>query len=174
MLFRSGMHSYPSVKKRLPTCTSPNLLDSKLTVEQISNTTTAVQQGILMANTILKKKHVKLYAWKRGMKNYVTVLPPPLVAGQRYFSYSLAKISIMRYAERCQFCTSPSCCNKEIMNIPSIMRRVMCGNMIGAYNLINNSLTKDEIKKFENDCWQKITHGIPVEIEQVISGLKRN
>lgn len=122
-----------------------------------TGTPTVTISGIAAANAILKKYNKKPYRWHKGMKNYVTKLKKPVEADWIYEAFSSEDADIVKIASKCLFCEYPSCCSKDRIDIPGIMRRAACGNFKGASKVLKNScvnITEDLIDKCESSCIQ--------------------
>ena len=116
-----------------------------------TGTPTVTVSGIAAANAVLKQYGIKPYKWKVGMTDYVTELRKPVKQDWIYECYPEEIAQIIDIASKCMYCEEPTCCKKKMLDVPGIMRRASCGNIIGAYNLISNAL----IKVYENisdDC----------------------
>ncbi|MDO5414861.1 MAG: NAD(P)/FAD-dependent oxidoreductase [Bacillota bacterium] len=116
-----------------------------------TGTPTVTVSGITAANAVLKKKGLKPYKWTSGMKDHVVELDRPVTKDWIYECFSEDTASVMKAAGKCMYCESPSCCKKEILNVPGIMRRASCGNMTGAYKIITTSLMED-LKSLSENC----------------------
>lgn len=95
--------------------------------------------GITAANAVLKRYGISTYKQHKKVKEYVVELDKPVTKDRLYANHSIQKAKIMEAASKCMFCESPACCNKNILDIPGIMRRASCGNMIGAYKAFTDS-----------------------------------
>ena len=73
--------------------------------------------------------------------------------------YPADESKIMSKASECLYCESPSCCNKELLDIPGIMRRASCSNFKGAFDIIDNAYIKineNFIKGCETSCIRNV------------------
>ena len=139
-----------------------------------TGTPSVTTSGIAAANAILKEQHLKPYTWKQDMPNYVDIIQPPIEAGWQYSYYKHPQAEMMQLASKCQYCTNPSCCTKKLFDIPGIMRRVTCGNMVGAKKLITNNsplFTDDFLTECEEKCVQQKNTGNPVAVKKIINYL---
>ena len=91
--------------------------------------------------------------------------------------YPPLESDIMRIAMNCEFCTLPSCCPTQILNISGIMRRCACGNFSGAKKLMDEStpaaLTPEAITSYQTNCIRGARYNTPVEISRVLDYLSQ-
>lgn len=142
-----------------------------------TGTPTVTTSGIAAANAVLKKVNLPLYKWQPGMKNYVEVLEPPVTQDWQYLHYPPEEADSMTLAAKCNFCANPTCCKRDILDIPSIMRRVACGNFTGAHKVLKDSniiFTEDLTKGWEYQCIRRIDSSSPVSITEIINFLISN
>lgn len=121
-----------------------------------TGTPTVTTSGIAAANAVLKKCGMKPYVWDTDRKNYVHVLKPPVREDWMYRFYPQEKAEIMELAGRCMYCENTKCCDKEMLDIPGIMRRAACGNFAGAKKLMERGLKERTLQTVleETSCIQ--------------------
>lgn len=137
-----------------------------------TGTTTVTISGIAAANAILQKQNLQTYVWQPNMKNYVHICATPVTTNWMTEYYPPEEAEIMQAASKCRYCTNPSCCPKNTLDIPGILRRTTCGNFIGAKKVIHNSsipIDDDTLTTFENKCVQAHTNTGAVSIKKIIS-----
>lgn len=142
-----------------------------------TGTPTVTTSGIAAANAVLRKSGLSPYQWQPDMKNYVEILEPPLAQNWLYIHYSPEEADLMKSANQCNFCTNPTCCRKDIFDVPSVMRRVACGNFAGAYKLLINSkilFTDHLLEKWEHRCIRNIEVSQPVSIKEIMGSLLKH
>ena len=91
------------------------------------------------------------------------------------FYYDESAIRLMTTANKCLFCEHPSCCQKQNLDIPGIMRRVACGNFIGAKKVLekfDGKLSTDFVAECERNCIQRVNGDNGVLIWQVMEMLQ--
>lgn len=123
-----------------------------------TGTPTVTVSGIAAANAVLKQFGKKPYVWKPERKNYVHILKPPVQERWMYDFYAGEDVKIMELAGKCCYCEYPACCKKEILDIPGIMRRVSCGNFIGAKKILKKA-SKTLPEDFLENCGKKCIRG---------------
>jgi len=136
-----------------------------------TGTPTVTTSGIAAANAILEKKDLPTYVWEPSRKNYVHLLEPPVEKNWMQNYYSKSDIHLMSLANKCLFCEHPSCCRKQTLDIPGIMRRVACGNYIGAKKVLaafEVDLNAEFIAECERKCIQNVKGNDGVLIWQVL------
>ncbi len=141
-----------------------------------TGTPTVTTSGIAAANALLKRYGLATYKWQPDMKNYVEVLPPPVSSNWQYSCYPPEDADLMTLAGRCNFCTHPTCCKKEILNMPAVMRRTSCGNFAGAYKILKDSeiiFTENLTKDWEYRCIRRIETSTSVSITEIINLLTK-
>ncbi len=116
-----------------------------------TGTPTVTVSGIAAANAVLKKRAMKPFKWKSGMKDHVVELDKPVTEDWINDKFSEGVALIMKEAGKCMYCESPSCCKKEILDVPGIMRRASCGNVYGAYKMIADSFI-ETIEDLSENC----------------------
>ncbi len=145
-----------------------------------TGTPTVTTSGIAAANAILKKYDLPAYTWKPHMKNYVQIIKPPVKTNWMQQFYPAADAEIMTLAGKCFYCKNPSCCKKEILNIPGIMRRITCTNFTGAQKELSKSTITEILGKpsgdifldtCERNCIQATTYNKPVLIKKIVHSL---
>ena len=119
-----------------------------------TGTPTVTTSGIAAANTILEKKGLLTYVWDPSRKNYVHLIEPPVDKDLMQNYYSKFDLHLMSLANKCLFCEHPSCCQKQTLDIPGIMRRVACGNFIGAKKVLH-SFERELSTNFVTECEEK-------------------
>ena len=140
-----------------------------------TGTPTVTTSGIAAANAILKKYNLPAYVWKPHRKNYVQIVKAPVEHGWLEQYYPADDAKIMSLASKCRYCTNPSCCQKDFLNIPGIMRRITCGNFAGARKELDQSTVlsqkadtpssyTDALDNYERNCIQNN----PVEIKKIL------
>ena len=140
-----------------------------------TGTPTVTTSGIAAANAILEKRGLPTYIWEPSRKNYVHILKPPVEKDWMQAYYGKSAIRLMTTANKCLFCEHPSCCQKEILDIPGIMRRVACGNFIGAKKALEEfewELSIDFVTECEKKCIQNVKGENGVLIWQVLEMLQ--
>ena len=140
-----------------------------------TGTPTVTTSGIAAANAILEKTGLPTYIWEPSRKNYVHILKPPVEKDWMQAYYGKSAIRLMTTANKCLFCEHPSCCQKEKLDIPGIMRRVACGNFIGAKKVLEEfewELSIDFVTECEKKCIQNVTEKNGVLIWQVLEMLQ--
>ena len=110
-----------------------------------TGTPTVTTSGIAAANAILKKQGQKTYSWKADMENYVHVLKSPIEENWMKDFYISKEIEMMKMAGKCMYCESPSCCNRKMLDIPGIMRRVSCGNFAGGKHVMVKAIREGRV-----------------------------
>ena len=108
------------------------------------------------------------------MKNYVEIIIPPATNNWLESFYPPDEAALMKMASHCNYCQNPSCCKKEVLDIPGIMRRISCGNFTGAKRLLSRyetDLTEDLLVSFEYKCLRKIESATPVQIREILKQL---
>ena len=139
-----------------------------------TGTPTVTTSGIAAANAILEKNGLPTYVWEPSRKNYVHILKPPVEKDWMQSYYNESDIRLMTTANKCHFCEHPSCCQKQTLDIPSIMRRVACGNFIGAKKVLEEfewELNTDFVTECEKKCIQNKNGNNGVPIWQVLEML---
>ena len=139
-----------------------------------TGTPTVTTSGIAAANAILEKRGLPTYIWEPSRKNYVHILKPPVENDWMQSYYDESAIRLMTTANKCLFCEHPSCCRKQILDIPGIMRRAACGNFTGAKKVLDNfdgELSTDFVAECEKRCIQNVKNGDGVLIWQVLEML---
>jgi len=139
-----------------------------------TGTPTVTTSGIAAANAILNKLQLEPYIWNKNMKNYVTVLHPPVNADWLKTHYPEQTAKLMAQAAKCYYCENPSCCKKELLDIPGIMRRVTCGNLVGATKELQKAtvvLNDLFYKECEANCIQHNCKNGAVDIKGIIKYL---
>lgn len=139
-----------------------------------TGTPTVTTSGIAAANAILRKLGLEPFVWKTGQKDYVRILHPPADIDSFLQEYPPDEADIVTLARRCFYCTEPSCCAKNRLDIPGIMRRVTCGNFVGAKRLAEEAsdcLNDELFKVLEADCIQANTSQGSVAIKAVLTFL---
>ena len=140
-----------------------------------TGTPTVTTSGIAAANAILEKKGLPTYVWEPSRKNYVHILKPPVEKDWMHSYYNESAIRLMTTANKCLFCEHPSCCPKQTLDIPGIMRRVACGNFIGAKKVLekfDGEMNTDFVAECERNCIQRMNVDNGVLIWQVIEILQ--
>ena len=140
-----------------------------------TGTPTVTTSGIAAANAILEKKGRPTYVWEPSRKNYVHILKPPVEKDWMHSYYNESAIRLMTTANKCLFCEHPSCCPKQTLDIPGIMRRVACGNFIGAKKVLekfDGEMNTDFVAECERNCIQRMNVDNGVLIWQVIEILQ--
>ncbi len=140
-----------------------------------TGTPTVTTSGIAAANAILEKTGLPTYIWEPSRKNYVHILKPPVEKDWMQAYYGKSAICLMTTANKCLFCEHPSCCQKEKLDIPGIMRRVACGNFIGAKKVLEEfewELSIDFVAECEKKCIQNRNGDNGVLIWQVLEILQ--
>ncbi len=140
-----------------------------------TGTPTVTTSGIAAANAILERKGLSTYVWEPTRKNYVHILKPPVEKNWMQAYYNESAIRLMTTADKCLFCEHPSCCQKELLDIPGIMRRVACGNLIGAKKELerfDGELSTDFVAECEKKCIQTVNGDNGVLIWQVLEMLQ--
>ena len=114
-----------------------------------TGTPTVTVSGIAAANAILKKHSMEPYKWHKDMKDHVIELKSPVKSDWVYDAFPAGEADIIKAASMCFFCDRPSCCKKEMLDVPGIMRRAACGNFKGAHHVISGSYIKisDELSE---------------------------
>lgn len=142
-----------------------------------TGTPTVTTSGIAAANAVLKENGKEPFVWSPNMTNYVEVLSPPVMDGWIEHYYPPLESDIMRIAMNCEFCTLPSCCPTQILNISGIMRRCACGNFSGAKKLMDEStpaaLTPEAITSYQTNCIRGTRYNTPVAISRVLDYLSQ-
>ncbi len=136
-----------------------------------TGTPTVTTSGIAAANAILNKLELEPYVWKPDMPNYVKVLYPPVEKDWIQKFYPAEEADVMAQAAKCYYCQNPACYPKEKLNIPSIMRRVTCGNFYGAVKEIKNcmfSIDDPFLEQCEKHCIQAKERASSVSIKEII------
>ncbi len=141
-----------------------------------TGTPTVTTSGIAAANAVLKKRGLKPYVWEPGMKNYVHIMKPPTEADWQEEFYPQDEVAIMKLAGKCLYCEQPSCCNRRILDIPGIMRRVTCGNFTGARMVVRKAIREARVPlsgRFiaicEKNCIQnKNTEIVDAELQKLV------
>ena len=110
-----------------------------------TGTPTVTTSGIAAANAVLKSRGQKPYVWKSGMSNYVHVLRPPVEKDWLYKFYMPEEAEIMSLASECLYCENPACCDRRVLDIPGIMRRVTCGNFKGAKAVVRRAIREAKV-----------------------------
>ena len=139
-----------------------------------TGTPTVTTSGISAANAVLKNMNLDNYVWNAKMQNYVNVVQPPVEKNWIRKMYPCYDALMMEQAGRCLFCNNPKCCQKDILDIPGILRRVACGNFVGAKGIMDKCftpLTDEFIRECQQRCVQFDSHGSKVEIEYVLKEL---
>jgi len=139
-----------------------------------TGTPTVTTSGIAAANAILEKNGLPTYVWESSRKNYVHILKPPVEKDWMQSYYNESDIRLMTTANKCLFCEQPSCCQKQILDIPGIMRRVACGNFTGAKKELEEfewELSTDFVAECEKKCIQNKNGDNGVPIWQVLEML---
>lgn len=115
--------------------------------------------GIFAANAVLKRSNKSRYMWNKNMTDCVIDLETPVEKDWFTKHYPADESKIMSKASECLYCESPSCCNKELLDIPGIMRRASCSNFKGAFDIIDNAYIKineNFIKDCETSCMRNV------------------
>ena len=136
-----------------------------------TGTPTVTTSGIAAANAILEKYGLPTYVWEPSRKNYVHILKPPVESDWMNSYYDEPTIRLMTTANKCLFCEHPSCCRKQTLDIPGIMRRAACGNFTGAKKVLEKfeeELSTDFVVECEKRCIQNVKKGDGVLIWQVL------
>lgn len=133
-----------------------------------TGTPTVTTSGIAAANAVLNKLDLEPYVWKPDMKNYVKVLYPPVKKDWLQKFYPAKEADVMAQAAKCYYCQNPTCCPKETLNIPGIMRRITCGNFYGAVKEVNKcvlSIDDTFLEQCEENCIQnrESNHSVPIK-----------
>ncbi len=139
-----------------------------------TGTPTVTTSGIAAANAILQKYSLETYRYKPDLKNYVQVLQPPVTKNWEFDFYPQKEAELMTKAGKCQYCEYPSCCKKEVLNIPGIMRRTTCHNFTGAIKeILSAPVTVDEefLTKCEVNCILSNTENGSVSIKEIVNAL---
>lgn len=161
---------------RQPVCTRfENLYVCGESTTMGTGTPTVTTSGIAAANAILEKTGLPAYIWEPSRKNYVHILKPPVEKDWMQAYYGKSAIRLMTTANKCLFCEHPSCCQKEKLDIPDIMRRVACGNFIGAKKELERfeeELSSDFVAECEKKCIQTVNSNNGVLIWQVLEMLQ--
>lgn len=108
-----------------------------------TGTPTVTTSGIAAANAVLGLRTLETFVFRSGMEQYVNLLSPPYTTKQLYASDDEMTRAIKLKARRCQICEHPTCCNDSDLDVPSLMRRVMVGNLVGAKRLLEASQEED-------------------------------
>lgn len=140
-----------------------------------TGTPTVTTSGIAAANAILEKHGLPTYVWEPSRKNYVHILKPPVENDWMQSYYDESAIRLMTTANKCFFCEHPSCCHKQTLDIPGIMRRVACGNFTGAKKILKKfegELSTDFVAECERNCIQRMNVDNGVLIWQVMEMLQ--
>lgn len=139
-----------------------------------TGTPTVTTSGIAAANAALKSCGMRPYVWKSGMQNYVHIRKPPVEQDWIRECYSAGDAGLMSLAGKCLYCTHPACCSREILDIPGIMRRVSCGNFIGAAKAVrgaDGTVDTHLLTTCEERCIQAQTPQQAVEIVRIIDAV---
>lgn len=126
-----------------------------------TGTPTVTISGIAAANAVLKKLNKKPYVWHKDMKDHVVELETPVKNNWVYDIYPADEADIMKAASKCLHCEHPSCCRKELLDIPGMMRRAACGNFKGAAYILNNTYINLN-DRFINDCEASCISGVDI------------
>lgn len=145
-----------------------------------TGTPTVTTSGIAAANAVLKKYHLSPFVWNSSMQNYVTILPHPIEREWLYQVYPSDEAALMTMAGRCQYCSAPSCCPKERLDIPGILRRTACGNFAGALKVMRQTIFAESelfhmengfLRDCEENCIRKNTTDGAVPLQTIFSML---
>lgn len=117
-----------------------------------TGTPTVTTSGIAAANAVLKQCKKPLYLWQENRKNYVDLLPRPILSNWMDNFYPAKDVAMMQQASKCYYCNSPSCYDKAIGNVSGIMRRVACGNFIGAKKELDKFEKYIDLQQFADTC----------------------
>jgi prolycopene isomerase len=105
-----------------------------------TGTPAVTTSGISAANALLKKLGMAPYVHRRGMRNYVRILQPPVTHNDLYSDDPDDLRTIRQKAAMCQYCEHPTCSGD--LDIRGMMRRVTVGNLVGAKRLANGFQTR--------------------------------
>ncbi len=131
-----------------------------------TGTPTVTTSGIAAANAVLSRRGMESFVYESGMKQYVHLITPPYTADQLYASDDGQTRSVKLKARRCQICEHPACCQTSALDIPSLMRRVMVGNLGGAKRLLAAS-GEEDFESLQSHCIREDA----VDIQDVCSFL---
>lgn len=116
-----------------------------------TGTPTVTTSGIAAANAVLAQRNLEIFVHKSGMEQYVNLLSPPYTTKHLYASDDEITRGVKLKARRCQMCEHPACCNASDLDIPSLMRRVMVGNFVGAKRLLGAS-EEENFEALQSRC----------------------
>lgn len=140
-----------------------------------TGTPTVTVSGIAAANAVLKRGNKKPYVWKPDRPDYVHILKPPVENDWLYQYYPPEDADMMKLAAECLYCKNPSCCNRQVLDIPGIMRRVTCGNFKGAKGVVRRAIREAKVpfgERFlavcDKNCVREESH-----IEEIIPYVMR-
>ncbi len=131
-----------------------------------TGTPTVTTSGVAAANAVLSQRGLERFVHASAMKQYVHLLTPPYTADQLYASDDERTRSVKLKARRCQICEHPTCCQTSSLDVPSLMRRVMVGNLVGAKRLLEAS-DEEDFQGLQSHCIREEA----VDIQSVCSFL---
>ena len=158
-----GQHMF----KRLHTRTEfPGLYCCGESTVMGTGTPTVTTSGIAAANAVLRARGLEPFRYKPDMRNYVRVLPAPVLPGQAYADLEPGVRALMRLAGDCLLCEDAPCTRKGGPDVRGAMRRAMVGNAFGARRALGGA-GPDALEACEKRCRLNRTAGRPVPVREI-------
>jgi prolycopene isomerase len=129
--------------------------------------------GISAANAVLKKLNKEPFFYDPQRKNVVNIISGPFLKESLFQDYPKDQSFIMKLANQCWFCESPSCRRKTKLDVRTIMRKIVVGNFLGAKKLIENRFdASEDLLAAEIACIQCKTKNQGVKIKEIIEAMR--
>jgi len=159
--------------KRLHTRTAwENLFCCGESTAMGTGTPTVTTEGLSAANAVLKKVGKEPFVYRKGMQNFVRIVPKPFTKDRLYADYGERERQVMLKALRCRLCEQPTCIKDRSTDVRGIMRRVAVGNFFGAKKAWLKAPTdRAKLAQFESNCIWNLEGEEPVQIKEVVSYL---